>query len=120
MALGHWLKNYLGGGSGGSGGGGEGPLLVELSGSSDNRIANKTFQEIHDALESGRGAVVTSIQGKSGQPWYPFIEVGMTLMDWECRYLSRSGSNVVIMSSANSGDTGDAGADDYPRFTSGV
>lgn len=46
MALGHWLKDYIGPHSGGSGGGGAKPLIVKLN---DNAL-DKTWQEIYDAF----------------------------------------------------------------------
>ncbi len=59
MALGHWLKDYIGphsGGSGGSGGGGTEPLIIrydrtEVSGSNTYmHYFDKTWQEVADAL----------------------------------------------------------------------
>ena len=52
MALGHWLKDYIGphsGGSGGSGGGTE-PLIVSLIVEKSYTRLDKTWQEIYDAF----------------------------------------------------------------------
>lgn len=46
MALGHWLKDYIGPHSGGSGGGGTEPLIVKLN----VDTLDKTWQEIYDAF----------------------------------------------------------------------
>ena len=52
MALGHWLKDYIGPHSGGSGGGGTEPLIVNIvDGESEaNSSLDRTWQEIHDAF----------------------------------------------------------------------
>lgn len=56
MALGHWLKDYIGphsgGSGGGSGGGGAEPLIVHGSHdeSTDVTTLDKTWQEIYDAM----------------------------------------------------------------------
>lgn len=53
MALGHWLKDYIGphsGGSGGSGGGGgTEPLIVSTIAEEGYTRLDKTWQEIYDA-----------------------------------------------------------------------
>lgn len=54
MALGHWLKDYIGphsGGSGGDSGGGADPLLVTLS--ADDETLDHTWQEIYDVVMRG-------------------------------------------------------------------
>lgn len=50
MALGHWLKDYIGPHSGGSGGGGGGVLIVNGVIDGNNTMTlDRTWQEIHDA-----------------------------------------------------------------------
>lgn len=80
MALGHWLKDYIGPHSGGSGGGGAKPLIVnivdgegegEVSGSSLDR----TWQEIHDAFPNVILRQVTSGIGGECEKFYSVINV---------------------------------------------
>lgn len=54
MALGHWLKDYIGPHSGGSGGGGVEPLIVN----GDGLALDKTWQEIQNAVMDGRNVLL--------------------------------------------------------------
>ena len=63
MALGHWLKDYIGPHSGGSGGGvGAEPLIVHIDGQeTEGKVyADRTYQEVHDALVAGRTVLYSS------------------------------------------------------------
>lgn len=71
MALGHWLKDYIGPHSGGSGGGsgGGGTLVVRVDHREGqlpnfNVIFDKTWQEVYDALANG--TLVVSVVENSG------------------------------------------------------
>jgi hypothetical protein len=105
------------GSGGGSGGGGssEGPLIVTLN----NNIADKTFQEIQDALSSGGGAFVrltTSHLGANAVDMFPIYEVGKSRMgDPSVSYYDFDREQRV--DSTNSGD--DAGPNSFPEFPSG-
>lgn len=60
MALGHWLKDYIGPHSGGSGGGGTEPLIVTANydESTDEAALDHTWQEIYNAFVGGRNVLL--------------------------------------------------------------
>ncbi len=71
MALGHWAKKYLGGGSGGSGGGGNANVLIvhgTVEGG-DNSIVtlDKTYAEIDAAISAG-ALVFVDVSGLEAMP----------------------------------------------------
>lgn len=75
MALGHWAKNYLGGGSGGSGGGNANVFIVHATvgppaeGSSDPTITlDKTYAEIDAAISAG-AIVYVDVAGSATLPF---------------------------------------------------
>ena len=78
MALGHWLKDYIGPHSGGSGGGsGAEPLIVNLSvtheGQNTVYTMGKTWKEIRDAFPN----VLIHDEFDGGEDWYSCAQIGV-------------------------------------------
>lgn len=78
MALGHWAKNYLGGGNSNSGGGsGGGAMFVNLARADEpNFVADKTNAEIVSAAENGpvlfRLPANLMVADAEGEMYFPF------------------------------------------------
>ena len=104
-----------GSGSGGSGGGGssEGPLIVALD---ESKVADKTFQEIYDAISSGRSAFVCQ-RTEYNVNMYPIYYVSFDSLTGHMSVTYRDFDNLENVSSANEGE--DALPNSFPTFSGG-
>lgn len=75
MALGHWLKDYIGPHSGGSGGGGTEPIVLHGIQEEGGRRLDKTFGEIKEAYFNGTPMVLVT-EDEPGDYAYSVIYVG--------------------------------------------
>lgn len=109
MALGHWLKDYIGPHSGGSGGGGSEPLMVSIN---ESEQLDHTWQEIYDAVMAG-----TTVYCKSGSAFISvnaLAQIGNSRMAYYVRFMSaKSDGSPDYMNCTASGP------DDYPVYDSG-
>ncbi len=82
MALGHWLKDYIGPHGGGSGGGENSPYIVDvLNGEKNGRnaqVLSKTFKDVYDAFMAGKTVLLS----------YPSEEDGFPAGSYEFRYVN--------------------------------
>ena len=112
MALGHWLKSYIGphsGSSGGSGGGENSPYIVDIHYGEKNgrnaQIFSKTFKEVYDALMAGKIVLLS----------YPREEDGFPAGSYYFRYVNGieyNGESYGVSTSDGDGYS----ADDYNDF----
>lgn len=102
MALGHWLKDYIGPHSGGSGGGSGGsgaePLIVSMTPTGENdAILSKTWQEIYDAMSQGRTAfIVFANAGNENVQHYPIIEASHAVGQYSVYFLTRNNETTSV------------------------
>lgn len=96
MALGHWLKDYIGPHSGGSGGGGTLVARATLDTRKKKLILDKTFKEISDAYFAGQ--VVKVIEPGDGVSVWDVLEPNTKKMELDLYQITPvlDNANIVL------------------------
>ena len=117
MALGHWLKDYIGphcgGSGGGSGGSGSGTIIATLNEDETVETLNKTVSEIFEMLSSGGSPFVVDINSENFAAT-PFTNLGYIT---QILHSDRDGNGIVHVSGPDGELTYTAGWNDYPSRT---